>query len=393
MLELALAIVIGLLVWQGVNHLRRRFGVRRLARWSVLTVLGMLLAVIVVVCDVGLLEAASNSHHTDAVIALIIINGFAVVMAAVIVRRRQRLQNEAAEPMKAGWPKETADLIAKDILKWGTEFERKHRRAPSANEGAEWLRSWLKEHAAEMLKPEMTAAVAAHLRAEGLPEMAAGWEAVGEWAQAFERTHGRPPNREEVAAVWDNRIKPLIACDLSAGFKKIGVPKPAAAGDALLAWLEAFERKYGREPSEAEIDNWMRRWRELHEAMDVPKPSAASEALREWSEAFGRKYCREPSEAEIENWTIRWRELHGASPSPQKPQVAPPSVPMVVTYGTGSPEETISLCRFHDRVANHGDVQLIRGFHPGECTFCALGFENIQEPTRQQLQGRINKLP
>jgi hypothetical protein len=69
-----------------------------------------------------------------------------------------------------------------------------------------------------------------------------------------------------------------------------------------------------------------------------------------------------------------------------------PHLPLVTTYGTGAPQETINLCSFHDRLANRKDLQKLHSDEPqwGVCTFCAVGFANVQQPTLSQLQKRVD---
>jgi hypothetical protein len=190
-----------------------------------------------------------------------------------------------------------------------------------------------------------------------------------------------------------------------------GLPKVMA--EALLQWTCEFERKQGRAPSKEEASAWGKRWwkeheveivRDYFEADGVPKPEAATDAFTGWFKAFESKYGREPSKAECANWIVRWQELHGASPLARaapptslpcglsqgsRPEI--PRLPLVSTYGTDAPEETINLCTFHDRLANRKDLKKLN-FEPqwGVCTFCAVGFANIQQPTLSLLQKRVD---
>jgi hypothetical protein len=95
------------------------------------------------------------------------------------------------------------------------------------------------------------------------------------WRQAFVRKYGREPNkqdaehyRKQLEAQWtceesDGLVRELQKV-MREGLERAGVPKPAAASEAVTDWMQSFERKYGREPNDAEFDAWCVRWKELH---------------------------------------------------------------------------------------------------------------------------------
>ena len=230
------------------------YEMRSIVRWCVLGVLGLLLSMVVLVLDTVLLVDVFKSR-SEWVMPLII--GFILLLIAKSwIKERRWL----AALRKYGWPKEIAEMLARDGARWEAGFKLKHWRSPCREESLAWRRNWDKQHEAAMLKPEILIFLVTQCRAEGRLHLAELHEADLEWLLEFERTHRRAPNKVEVAA-WRERCKAGEVQEITDALEADGIHEPSAAAAAFMKWAETLEQA-GREPTQVDLDYWFARWAE-----------------------------------------------------------------------------------------------------------------------------------